>query len=108
MSAAVSYGGRLGCLAWRIGISLVPAVRGHGLGTAAHRLLVDHLFATTELDRIEAVTDVDNAAEQRALHKAGFTHEGVLRGAQLRGGQRRDVAVYGLLRGDLEQRSRGT
>ncbi|HEU5471553.1 MAG TPA: GNAT family N-acetyltransferase [Actinophytocola sp.] len=104
----VSYGGTLGCLAWRIGIGLVPAARGRGLGTAAHRLLAEYLFATSELDRIEAHTDVDNAAEQRALHKAGFTHEGVVRGAQLRGGVRRDVALYGLLRADLEEPGRGT
>jgi RimJ/RimL family protein N-acetyltransferase len=96
-----SYGGTVGCLAWNFGIGLVPEARGRGTGSAAQRLLAEFLFATTELDRVEATTDVDNLAEQRALTKAGFTREGVARGAQLRGGIRRDVVHYGLLRSDL-------
>ena len=98
---AVDYGGTVSCSAWNIGIGLLPAARGRGVGTLAQRLLVEHLFATTELDRVEASTDVANVAEQRALEKAGFRREGVLRGAQLRGGVRRDLAHYGLVRGDF-------
>jgi RimJ/RimL family protein N-acetyltransferase len=98
---AVSYGGGVSCAAWNIGISLLLPARGRGVGTVAQRLLVERLFATTELDRIEAGTDVDNLAEQRALEKAGFRREGVLRGAQLRGRVRRDVAAYGIIRTDL-------
>jgi RimJ/RimL family protein N-acetyltransferase len=98
---AVDYGGTVSCSAWNIGIGLLPEARGRGYGTRVQRLLVEHLFATTELDRIEASTDVENLAEQRALEKAGFRREGVLRGAQLRGGVRRDLVHYGLVRGDL-------
>ncbi|MFL6120673.1 GNAT family N-acetyltransferase [Actinophytocola sp.] len=98
---AVDYGGTVSSSAWNIGIGLLPGARGRGVGTAAQRMLVDHLFTTTELDRIEASTDVDNVAEQRALENAGFRREGVLRGAQLRGGVRRDLVHYGLVRGDL-------
>ncbi|HEX6360139.1 GNAT family N-acetyltransferase [Actinophytocola sp.] len=98
---AVDYGGTVSSSAWNIGIALLPDVRGRGVGTLAQRLLVEHLLATTELDRIEASTDVDNIAEQRALEKAGFRREGVLRGAQLRRGIRRDLVHYGLVRGDL-------
>jgi RimJ/RimL family protein N-acetyltransferase len=97
----VSYGGTLGCLAWNLGIGLVPQARGRGIGTVAQRLLAEFLFASTELERVEASTDVDNLAEQRSLEKAGFRREGVLRGTQLRGGQRRDIVHYGLLRSDL-------
>jgi RimJ/RimL family protein N-acetyltransferase len=97
----VDYGGTVSSSAWNIGIGLLPEARGRGVGTRAQRLLVEHLFATTELDRIEASTDVDNIAEQRALEKAGFRREGVLRGAQLRGGVRRDLVHYGLVRDDL-------
>ncbi len=98
---AVDYGGTVSCSAWNIGIGLLPAARGRGVGTLAQRLLVEHLFATTELDRVEASTDVENVAERRALEKAGFRREGTLRGAQLRGGVRRDLAQYGLVRGDF-------
>jgi RimJ/RimL family protein N-acetyltransferase len=98
---AVDYGGTVSCSAWNIGIGLLPEARGRGVGSVAQRLLVEHLFATTELDRVEASTDVENVAERRALEKAGFRPEGVLRGAQLRGGVRRDLAQYGLVRGDF-------
>ncbi len=98
----VSYGGTLGCVAWNIGVGLIPEARGQGFGSVAQRLLAEHLFATTQLDRVEAATDVDNVAEQRALEKAGFRREGVARGAQLRGGLRRDVALYGIVRSDLD------
>jgi RimJ/RimL family protein N-acetyltransferase len=98
---AVDYGGTVSCSAWNIGIGLLPEARGRGIGTIAQRLLVEHLLATTELDRIEASTDIDNIAEQRALEKAGFRREGVLRGAQLRGGIRRDLVHYGLVRSDV-------
>jgi RimJ/RimL family protein N-acetyltransferase len=96
-----SYGGTVANLAWNLGISLLPEARGRGTGSAAQRLAAEFLFDTTELARVEATTDVDNVAEQRALEKAGFTREGVTRGAQLRGGIRRDVVHYGLLRDDL-------
>jgi RimJ/RimL family protein N-acetyltransferase len=98
---AVDYGGTLGATAWNIGIGLIPEARGRGVGTLAQRLLAEHLFATTELDRVEASTDVANLPEQRALEKAGFRREGVLRGTQVRGGVRRDLVQYGVLRSDL-------
>ncbi|MGB3440264.1 MAG: GNAT family protein [Actinophytocola sp.] len=100
---AVDYGGTVSSSAWNIGIGLLPEARGRGVGTLAQRLLVEHLFATTELDRIEASTDIDNVAERRALETAGFRQEGVLRGAQLRGGVRRDLVHYGVVRSDLER-----
>lgn len=97
---AVDYGGTLGSSAWNIGIGLLPGERGRGVGSTAQRLLAEYLFATTELDRVEASTDVDNIAEQKALARAGFTREGILRGAQVRGGVRRDLVHFGKLRTD--------
>ena len=43
---------------------------------------------------------VDNLAEQRALGTAGFQREGVLRHAQFRAGEWRDVVLYSRLRHD--------
>jgi RimJ/RimL family protein N-acetyltransferase len=96
----VGYGPNDGSAAWNIGISLIPHARGHGHGGEAQRLLADFLLATTPVDRIEATTDVANVAEQRALEKAGFIREGVLRGAQSRGGSRHDMVNYARLRTD--------
>src|SRR5439155_7082718 len=76
----------------------LSAARGNGRGVAATRLLVKYLFTTTDVHRIEASTDVENVAAQRVLSRAGFGREGVLRGAQLRGGEHRDMVVYSVLR----------
>jgi RimJ/RimL family protein N-acetyltransferase len=86
---------------WSIGLVLAPEARGHGHGTEAQRLLVDYLFAHTQLNRVEATTEVDNRAEQRALEKAGFTREGILRGYGFRDGRWRDNFVYSVVRSDL-------
>jgi RimJ/RimL family protein N-acetyltransferase len=96
----VGYGPNEGSGAWNIGISLIPSARGHGYGGEAQRLLADYLFATTGFDRVEASTDVENTAEQRALEKAGFVREGLLRGAQERSGVRHDLVNYARLRSD--------
>lgn len=85
---------------WEIGIALLPQARGQGYGTVAHRLLARYLLAHTTVHRIEASTEVDNIAEQRALEKAGFTREGVLRGIGWRDGAWRDGVIYSLLRTD--------
>jgi RimJ/RimL family protein N-acetyltransferase len=87
---------------WNIGIGMLPKVRGLGYGTTAQRLLVDYLFAHTQVNRIEAVTEITNTAEQWALSKAGFTREGVLRGYGFRDGRWRDGVIYSVLREDGE------
>ena len=85
---------------WVLGVGLFPWARGHGHGTQAHQLLVRYLFAHTTVHRIEAATEVGNVAEQRALEKAGFTREGVLRGVGWRDGAYRDGVWYSMLRTD--------
>jgi RimJ/RimL family protein N-acetyltransferase len=97
---AVSYGPNRRSVAWNIGITLLPDHRGRGHGAAAQRLLADHLFATTDANRIEASTDTANLAEQRALERAGFRPEGLLRGAQYRAGAWHDLVLFARLRGD--------
>ena len=85
---------------FEIGIALFTEHRGHGIGTEAHRHLVEYLFSTTTANRLQAGTEVDNLAEQRALERAGFRREGVQRGLHFRAGAWRDSVMYGLLRDD--------
>ena len=61
----------------RVGLTLLPEYRGRGIGTAAHRLLVEHLFAFTRVHRLQAFTDGENIAEQKTLERVGFQREGV-------------------------------
>jgi len=86
--------------AWQIGIELLTHARGKGLGTEAQRLLAEYLFAATDLNRVEASTDIENVAEQRSLEKAGYTREGVARASQFRGGAYHDLVYYSRLRSD--------
>jgi RimJ/RimL family protein N-acetyltransferase len=104
---AVAYGPGEESRAFNIGVSLSPEYRGQGFGSEAQRLLAEVLFDLFDVERIEASTDIDNIAEQRALEKAGFTREGVLRQAQFRAGGRHDLVSYSLLRDDLRA-SRGS
>lgn len=96
----VLWGATPGSMAWDIGISLRPFARGLGHGARAQRMLVTYLLATTPAHRVQASTDVCNVPEQKALERAGFVREGVLRGAQWRGGCWHDLALFARLRGD--------
>lgn len=94
---AVNRGGPPGGC-YEIGLALLPEHRGRGIGTAAQRLLVEYLFKYTMANRLEAQTDADNIAEQKALERIGFRQEGLLRGVRFRDGVWRDMIIYGLLR----------
>jgi RimJ/RimL family protein N-acetyltransferase len=85
---------------WNLGIWIAPEARGLGHGSAAQRLAAAYLFEHTMCERVEAGTESTNVAEQRALEKAGFTKEGVLRRSCFRGGEWRDMVVYSKLRGE--------
>ena len=97
----VMYGPNEASRALNIGVALIPEARGHGHGSEAQRLIAALLFRLFEVERVEAATDVDNIAEQRALEKAGFTREGILRRAQSRGGTYHDLVCYSIVRDDL-------
>jgi len=97
----VQHGPSSACRALNIGISLFPAHSKRGYGSAAQRALAEYLFATTLAERIEAETDAENTAEQRALERAGFTREGILRHTQFPAGRWRDNVIYSVLRAEV-------
>ena len=106
--------GRVGAVSWRrvqtgpvafswaLGIGLRPEFWGRGYGSAAQRLIARYLFAHTQANRIEAVTEITNVGEQRALEKAGFTREGILRGSTFRQGRWHDQVMYSILRDEVK------
>ncbi|SDJ38283.1 Protein N-acetyltransferase, RimJ/RimL family [Frankineae bacterium MT45] len=97
---ALQHGPSASARAYNVGIHLRAAHRGRGYGTAAQDEIAKYLFANTLVERLEASTDVENIAEQRALVKAGYQREGVLRHAQFRAGEWHDLVMYSRLRGD--------
>jgi [ribosomal protein S5]-alanine N-acetyltransferase len=88
---------------WVIGIALLPQWRGRGIGWRAQAMLCDYLFHHSPAQRIEAGTHPENIAEQKALEKAGFKLEGVVRAAEFRAGRCRDGLLYSRLRDDPPQ-----
>lgn len=90
---AVWYGPTPGSRALNIGISLVEDYRGKGIGAIAQRLLAEELHSQGII-RVEAQTDIENIAEQKALEKAGFKYEGTLRSAQSRADGVHDIQVW--------------
>ncbi|MET7327319.1 GNAT family protein [Nonomuraea sp. NPDC005650] len=89
---------------WSMGLVVAPEHRGRGHGTEAQRLLARYLFDHSTANRIEASTEITNVAEQRALEKAGFTREGVIRGSGFRAGQWHDGVRYSMIRSDLDEK----
>ncbi|CAN1129181.1 Putative [ribosomal protein S5]-alanine N-acetyltransferase [Linum perenne] len=50
-----------------------------------------------EMERLEALVDVENVGSQRVLEKAGFVKEGVLRKFVVLKGRSRDMVMFSLL-----------
>jgi RimJ/RimL family protein N-acetyltransferase len=81
--------------------------RGRGFAARAVRLGCAFAFEGLALERVEAYVEPDNVASRRTAERVGFVEEGLLRARELaRDGQRRDMVLYGLLRGDLAVRGR--
>ncbi|XXF79439.1 GNAT family N-acetyltransferase [Myxococcaceae bacterium GXIMD 01537] len=90
-----------------LGYMLSQEFQGRGLGTRAVGLMLERLFSRPFLHRAWLVTSADNRASQGVARKLGFTLEGVLRGHYLRGGERVDQQVWGLLRREWEALQEG-
>ncbi len=75
---------------------------GHGVATAAARLLAQFGFGELKLSRLELVIDVDNQASQRVAEKLGAFREGVLRHRLFMHNQTRDAVMYSLIPRDLK------
>ncbi len=63
-----------------IGYGVLPEFRGRGLTVRALKLLVDWVFATTSIARLELGHKLDNVASGVVASRAGFVREGVLAG----------------------------
>jgi len=81
-----------------IGYIIVPSERRKGYGTEAAQIMVDYLFLSKEIVRIQATTDAKNKASQRVLEKAGFKREATLRKAGFVRGKWANGYLYSILR----------
>jgi len=86
-----------------IGYVLLPSERRKGYCTEATQLIVDYLFLSKDIARIQATTHVGNAASQKVLEKSGFKREGTLRKAVQSRGETTDLAMFSILREEWKE-----
>ena len=87
-----------------IGYWVVPTERGHGVATAAVRLLAHWALARLSFRRLDLYHFVGNEASGRVALKVGFQREGILRAYMVVHGEDRDCVVYSLLASDVDIR----
>lgn len=81
-----------------LGYWLGRAQWGKGYATAALGLLTDHIFATTELERLEGRVFERNAASARVLEKCGYRLESRAARAVIKNNEILDALLYVRLR----------
>ncbi len=86
-----------------VGYTLVPNERGKGYGTEALAIMVDYLFLSKDIMRIQAQTDQRNVASQKVLEKAGFKKEGTLRNNFFMRGEWTDDYIYSIIREEWKE-----
>ena len=82
---------------------LVQNKRNKGYATEAVQLMVDYLFLSKELVRVQAIVDVRNKASQRVLEKAVFKREGTIRNCYFNRGAWRDYYLFSILREEWKE-----
>jgi RimJ/RimL family protein N-acetyltransferase len=81
-----------------IGYGLISNERGKGYGTEAVQIMVDYLFLSKDIVRIQAVTNVKNVPSQKVLEKVGFRREGIIRKSGFVRGEWVDACLFSILR----------
>ncbi|MCY3505282.1 MAG: GNAT family protein [Chloroflexi bacterium] len=81
-----------------MGYSLTRPLWGQGLMTEAATAVLAFGFEKADLARIQASTDVRNAASWRVMEKVGMTRTGIARQNRLHRGSRVDDVLYEALR----------
>ena len=85
-----------------VAVSVFPQARGRGVASKALRLGAMWGLRELRLCRVFAEAAVDNPASIRAIEKAGFQREGILRAHCKTHGQRHDCVMFSLLPQDID------
>lgn len=86
-----------------IGYNIVPHQRSRGYATQAIQIMVDYLFLAKNIERIQAKVDPENVHSWKALEKAEFKREGILRRTFYSRGKWRDDCVYSIIREEWKE-----
>lgn len=72
--------------------------RGKGIGTKAMKLLTSYAFKRYKLKRLAVTTRTFNIGSRKALEKAGFKLEGILRKNKCKNGKYLDDCIYAIVK----------
>jgi len=86
-----------------IGYALVPSERRKGYCSEAAKMMVDYLFLSKNIVRIQAHTNVRNVDSQKILEKTGFKKEGIVRKSNYVRGEWTDNSLYSILREEWKE-----
>jgi RimJ/RimL family protein N-acetyltransferase len=89
--------------AQEIGYAMLPNERKKGYCSEAVMIMVDYLFLSKDIVRIQAHTDLRNVDSQRVLEKTGFKKEGTIRKSNFIRGEWRDTYLYSILREEWKE-----
>jgi RimJ/RimL family protein N-acetyltransferase len=81
-------------------VQVHPRFRERGLAVETACLLVNHLFSTLDVTRLQAFITVGHDVSCRGAEAVGLQREGVCRGITSIRGHRADMYLYSLLRSD--------
>ena len=87
-----------------VAVSVFPQARGRGVAAKALRLGATWGLRQLGLHRVFAEAAADNHASIRAIEKAGFQREGILRAHCKTQGRRHDCVMFSLLLQDIDPR----
>ena len=85
-----------------LGYSFSREYWNHGYATQALQAVIDAVFRSLPVNRLEAQHDVRNPASGRVMEKCGLRQEGILRDRIVNKGEYVDAALYAILRSDWE------
>ncbi|KAF3324345.1 N-acetyltransferase p20 [Carex littledalei] len=81
-----------------LGYVLASQYWGKGIATKAVKLVLGKVFREfEELERVEALVDVENVGSQKVLEKSGFSKDGVLRRYWIHKGKVKDMVLYSFI-----------
>ena len=87
-----------------LAVSVFPQARGRGVASKALRLGATWGLHELGLHRVFAEAAADNPASIRAIEKAGFQREGILRAHCKTRGRRHDCVMFSLLPREIDPR----
>jgi RimJ/RimL family protein N-acetyltransferase len=83
-----------------VGLWLVAAGRGRGIGTRVLGHVIEWSFATTDVTRIDCYIEPGNEPSMRMVERVGFRREGLLRAWEMGPSGPIDCVVWSVLRTD--------